>query len=94
MVHIVAGQLGGYLAHDDAGHQGHAGHVAADPKLAVGDVLIADADIALGVLVDDGVELFHLEPLRIELADRLAVCQHMAEIKGIERNDSIFARQT
>jgi len=37
--------------------------MAADPELVAGDVLVAHAGAAIGVLVDDRRELLHLEAL-------------------------------
>ena len=47
----------------------------------VGDVLVADADLALEVVEDDGRQLLHLEALRIVAADLFQVGHDMVEIE-------------
>ena len=64
-VAIIAGELGGGLADQDAGHERIVGHVAADPELVGLDVLIADDQVFRRVEVDDRRQLLHLEPLGV-----------------------------
>src|SRR5207237_6219864 len=62
---IIGADLGGRLAHEHAGHQWIARHVAAHPELVGADVLVANDDLRARVDVDDRVELLHLEALRV-----------------------------
>ena len=52
-VRVVAAQLRRRLAHQHAGQQREAGHVAADPELVRGHVLVPDDEVLRRVEVDD-----------------------------------------
>ena len=60
---------------------------------SVRDVLVADADAALDVVVDDRRELLHFEALRIVAADFLDVRHDVIEVVLGEIEDQIFAGQ-
>jgi hypothetical protein len=54
--------------------------MATHPELIRRDVFIADADAPLGVVVDNGRQLFHFEALRVAAANGLDVGHNMIEI--------------
>ena len=79
-VGIVTAHLRGGFANQHPRHQRHARHVAADPKLVFGQVLVAGADHPLEVVKDDRRQLLHLEALRIAAADFVQVGHNMVEV--------------
>src|SRR5262249_20456140 len=62
-------------------------HVAARPELVAAHVLVADDDVLLLIDEDDGVELLHLVPLRVELAQLLAVGDHPSQVDLLGAQD-------
>src|SRR4051794_30443343 len=88
---MEAAHLGGRLAHHDAGHQGHAGHVSASPELVFRDILVADADAPLDVVKNDRRELLHFEALGIVAANFIDVRDHVIEVVLGEIDDQILA---
>ena len=72
---IIARELRGRLADQYAGHEGIVGHVAADPELVGGDVLVADDQVFLGVDRHDRRQLLHLEALGVAPADGVLIGQ-------------------
>jgi hypothetical protein len=87
---MVTAHLGRRLAHDDARHERHPWHVAADPKLIVRNVLVPDDDASLDVIEYDGCELLHLVPLRVDAADFLDISHDAIEVVLREINDQVF----
>ena len=88
---MEAAHLRGCLAHDDAGHQRHAGHVATGPELMIRDILVADADSAFDVVEDNRRELLHFEALGIVATDFFDVRDHVIEVIFGEIDDQILA---
>jgi len=68
-LNIVAAHLSRRFQHHDSRHKRHSRHVATHPKFAVRNILIANANVCLWVVIDDGGELFHFVALRIVLAN-------------------------
>src|SRR5262249_12949293 len=89
----VAGELRRRLADHDARHERVARHVPAHPELVRTHVLVAGDDVVDRVLVDDGVELLHLEALRIDLAYGLLIRDHAAQVQ-LHRVVVHFGRHT
>src|SRR4051794_6472792 len=87
---MEAAHLGGRLAHDNAGHKRHAGHVSAGPKLIFRYVLVADADTLFEVVVHNRRELLHFEALGIVAADFIDVRDDLVEIELGEIDDQIL----
>lgn len=90
LVRAIAADLGYRFEHDDAGHQGHPGHVSAYPELVVGDIFVPDACDPNRIFVDDRGELFHFETLRVVFADLRNVRDDAIEIDGIWIDNEIF----
>ena len=86
-LHVIGEHLRGRLAHDDARHQRHARHVAADPEFVFGDVAVADAHMVFDIVVDDRRERFHVVPLRNDGANRLDVGDDVVEIQRVGGHD-------
>jgi hypothetical protein len=66
---VETGQLSGTLTKDHSRHEGIFGHVAADPELICGDVLVTDDTVFNAIDVHYGRQLLHFEPLWICLAN-------------------------
>ena len=88
---VIAAHLRGRLAHQHARHQGDARKVAAYPKLVVGNVLIADADLVDLVLIDDRRQLLHLEALLVEPPYLVDVGDRVGQINGRQVENEIFS---
>lgn len=84
-----AGQLGGGLDHEDAGHEGTAGYVAADPEFALGDVFVTENSDIIAVFINDAVQLAHFVAMRVYLFDRFGVEDALVEIYGVEVDDKL-----
>ena len=76
-----ARELRGTLAQHNAGHQRVFGHVAANPKFIVCDILVANDQPRLRVDMHHGGELFHLVALRVDLANFFEIKHRLFKIK-------------
>ena len=94
VVAVIARELRGGLADQDARHQRVVGHVAADPELVGLDVLVADDQMLVGVDRDDRRQLLHLEPLRIAPTDPLPIDQDTGGVdrRGIDQGNRRHSR--
>ncbi len=68
--------------------------MATHPKLVVTDVLVADTQQFLDILVHDGRELFDLVPLRVEAANLVQVGDDVGQIDLRHVDQQIFGVQT
>ncbi len=62
------------------------------PELVIGDILIADTDIALGVFQHDACQLFHFESLRVDRSYCFDVGDDMVKVNRFEGNDVRLGR--
>ena len=88
---VEGSNLGSGLAHNDAGHQGHAGHVTGAPEFVVREVSVADADSLLVIVAYDGRELLHRIALRIGMADLLEIGNDVGVVDRLRIDNKIFA---
>src|SRR5690606_39021472 len=67
-----------------------AGHVPGDPEFLLGEIPIADTDVPLDVIVDDGRQLLHREALRDPTADLCDVGDNAARVDGRRIDDKVL----
>src|SRR5262249_19507302 len=77
-------QLGGRLTNDDARHQRELRHVTANPELVAAHIFVANHQMVRKVLINDGVQLFHLEALGINGPDRLLIIDDPSHVNRAE----------
>src|SRR5208337_894695 len=86
---VIARELGGGLAYEDAGHERVIGHVAPDPELVGRDVLVADDQLVLPVDQHDRGQLLHLEALWVVTIDSFPVGEDTRRVDrgGVDQGD-------
>jgi hypothetical protein len=77
---VVRAQLGCRFTEHNAGHNGIARHMPADPKFVRPHVSIPDANSLFVINMNNGVELFHFKALRIHFAYGILVSHDFAAI--------------
>ncbi len=90
-VGVVGADLGGGFAHDHARHERHVGHVAGVPKLVGREIAVADAEVGLGIVVDDRCELLHRVALMVMATDLFEVGNDVGVIDVCRVDNEIFA---
>ena len=89
---MIAAQLCRGFAHEDSRHERHARHMASDPELVRGNVLIADRDVALRIVEDDGRKLLHFVALGIVATNIVLVFNNVIEVDFRQIDDHVLCR--
>lgn len=87
----IAAHLRGGFEHHNARHQRHIGHVTTDPELVERQILVADANLALQILKDDGGQLLHFEALGVVFSNLRGIGDDVIKVQcaGIEDQVSL-----